>query len=405
MRRHRRKHINFFRIFIVLGVIGAVLYVNQFVVPTIPPPFISTTTPTRNPESFINQADQMFREGKLVQASKVYQDAIRTDPNNRSIYVSLARVQIFAGQYEDGLKNAELALVGNDGYALAHGVRGWALQFLGRYDEALASLKRALELEPNNPLVQAYFAETLINKGDFGDMQTAIQASREAINLGSDLLESHRIRGYVLFVTGNYEDAIKEFQTALAINSNIPDLHMFMGYCYRAIGDYGNAIQSFLEANALNPSDSVPDLEISRTYATVGEFAKAVQAAQKAVEENPENPHRYGNLGIMLYKNLEYDEAIKNLTIAVRGGTTLKGTTIAGLPLDYGLVAQYYYTYGLALARQNRCNEAVSIMQALLAGVPDDEISVFNANEGLSLCKASLEAGTPTPEITVTPTP
>lgn len=380
---------------LLVGLIGAAVYVNQFVVPATPPLFIPTPTPTRAPESYVSEAEAAYRQGKLLPAIEAYRQAILVNPDDRSNYVALSRLLAFTGQYEEALKQAELALIGNDEYAIAHAMRAKALSLMGNSLEAEASIRRALELDANNPLFHAYYAEILIDKGDFGDLEKAIAASRLAIEQGPNQLESHRSRGYVLFNTANYEEAIAEYKAALAINDKIPELHLNLGLCYRAVGDYANALQSFLDANALNPSDAIPDLEMSRTYAQVGDYGKAVQAAEQALKDDPDNPHRYGNLGLMLYKNNRYDEAIQSLTLAVRGGVSADGASVEGLPLDYGFVAQYYYTYGLALARQSRCAEAVPIFQTLLTVVPDDEFAVFNANEGLGICLQGLEEPTP----------
>jgi hypothetical protein len=83
------------------------------------------------------------------------------------------------------------------------------------------------------------------------------------------------------------------------------------------------------------------------------------------------------------------------LGLAIQGGTLQDGTTVEGLPLNYGTVAEYYAIYGLALAKLQRCNEAVPIFQAIRSGVPDDEINVYNAEQGLIICQAGA-AETPT---------
>jgi hypothetical protein len=62
---------------------------------------------------------------------------------------------------------------------------------------------------------------------------------------------------------------------------------------------------------------------------------------------------------------------------------------------------EFYYTYGLALAKVNRCEEAIPIFQALLVAVPQDEIAVVNSTEGLVLC-GEIEP-TPTPRVTPSP--
>ncbi len=79
---------------------------------------------------------------------------------------------------------------------------------------------------------------------------------------------------------------------------------------------------------------------------------------------------------------------------------TEDGAAVEGIPLDYGRVEEYYWYLGFSLARSNRCGEAVPIFQALLTGVPNDEIAVYNATEGLAICAETI--GTPRPP-TATP--
>ena len=160
-----------------------------------------------------------------------------------------------------------------------------------------------------------------------------------------------------------------------------------------AFVDYGAQRHGFL-----------PLKEISRSYFADGRYRQAAQYAEEAIAVEPTNPTLHGNLGIAYYKNEELNKAIDQLGLAVRGGVTDAGHAVEGLPLDYGRVEEYYWYYGFALAKSNRCNEAVPIFQALLLGVPDDDIAVYNANAGIDLCRESL--GTPpAPTEEVTPTP
>jgi tetratricopeptide (TPR) repeat protein len=415
MKRKRRRPSSPWRILLLLVLIGAALYINQVVVPATPPLFIPTPTPTRNPESYINEADALYADGKLVQAIEAYKQAILANPDNPSLYITLAQIQVFTGRYEDALESAERALILNNNNPLAHAVKGWALDFLGDYTQAEGSIKRALELDANNPVAHAYYAEILIDKnlagqGDIGAIEKAAEESKIALSLAPNTLETLRARGYVLWNTGNYEEAIQQYKAAVAINDKIADLHMALGYNYDFLGEYDLAVQEFLQAVALNPTDPIAPLEISRTYSTVGDFSQAVQYADQAVKADPTNPKWHGNLGVMYYKNNQMDQAIEQLGLAIRGGSMADGSVVEGLPLDYGSVAEYYAIYGLALAKSDQCGQAVPIFQAIRSGVPDDEINVYNAEQGLIICQENLEATT-TEEVTgaseegTTPTP
>ncbi|MCL4559547.1 MAG: tetratricopeptide repeat protein, partial [Chloroflexi bacterium] len=399
----RRRPINFFRLAVLLVLIGAAVYVNQVVVPTTPPLFIPTPTPTRDPESYVADAEQLFTAGKLTQAIDAYKQAIKVEPNNASNYVDLARIQIFMRDYQNALANAENALLINPNNPVAMAYRGWAMYFLADYSGSEVALQKALELDPNNALAHAFYAElegykyTLDN--DPVAMNKAIEESRLARDLGPNLLETHRARALVLDWTDNKEEAVAEFQAAIAINKNIAELHVDLGTVYVALGDDTQAIEEFNQAIPLNPTDPLPLTSLARTYMRMGEYAKGIQYAIEAVKNAPTDPYMYGNLGSVYYSNKEFDKSAENLRLAVRGGTTADGKTVQGIPLDYTLrVQEYYNRYGLALARTNQCGDAIQIANALLNGVPNDETSVYNANEMIKICQDNLSGkNTPFP--------
>lgn len=413
----RRKPINWFRVVFLGLLVLALFYVNQVVVPEIPPIGQPTATPTRSAESYVTEAETYFEQGKLRQAIDAYQEAIHSNPSDAATYIALARVQVFAGEYQEAHKNADYAILREPENSMAHAIRAWALDYEGDYLAAEASIKRALELDPNNGAAHAYYAEILVDAylagtGPLNAIERAAEASRTALTLAPNTIEAHQARGYVLEVTANYEEAIREYQTAISINGNIPGLHLALGRNYRALGIYDQAVEAFTRANALNPTDPTPNLLIARTYATIGEYAKAVQYAEQAVKDSPTDPRLRGALGVMYYKNLQWPEAIQELTLAINGGMTEDGQKIKGLTLvsnDIRL-AEYYYTYGLALARTSRCGEALPVAQLIQATIPGDEIAISNAQEIVKICQQSLNV-TPTPTLeeiptaTVTPAP
>jgi len=411
MTRKPRRRPNWLRIIFLLILIGAALYVNQVVVPATPPLFVPTATETKSPESFVNQASELFDEGKLTQAMEAYKEAIRVNPENPSNYINLARIQVWMGEYEEAVLNTQNALLQNPNNPLAHAVQGWALGFQDKFVEADVEIKKALELDPNNALAHAYYAEMLINQNDFGLYEKAANESKIAQELDPTLLETHRIRGIVLFNTQNLEQAVDEFQAAIAINKNIANLHLYLGVTYKALGQLEQAQEVLLAAYALNPYDPVALTELSRAYFADGRYAQAAQYAEEAIEVEQTNPRLHGNLGIVYYKNNEFEKAIDSLALAVRGGVSEDGVVVEGTPLEYGRVEEYYWYYGFALARLNRCTEAIPVFQELLIGVPEDEIAIYNANEGLAVCQANAESPPDTeapptePGVEETPTP
>lgn len=405
----KRRRSNPWRILLLFLLVGGALYVNQVVVPATPPLFIPTPTPTRSPESYISDAENLLSEGRISLAVDAYYEAIKADPQNASNYITLARLLIYTARYDAAIQNAENALLINPNNSMAHALRGWAKGFLGEYLDAESALNRAIEIDPNNYAAYAYLAEVLALKiqdglDDIGTLDKAVEASRTAMDLNRNALETLRARGVILELTGNYAEAAAEFEGAVNINPNIADLHLALGRNYRFIGVYDKAVEEFNRANALNPKDALPDSYIARTYLTIGDYAKAIQYAEQALKDDPTDPYLYGNLGTMLYRNEQYQQAIDAFRIAIQGGVNEEGDIIEGLPLDAGRISEYYQLFGLALARSANCSDAIQIAQLLIQGQPDDEYAIYNAEEMIRICQEFADTPpTRTPTILALP--
>ena len=398
----RRKRPNIFG----WAVLGLILlfgyYVNQVYLPSQPNPFEATLTPTRSPESLETEAQSLFQQGKLSQAIEAYEEAIKAAPQNPALYIALARVQVFAGLPREAQANAENAILLSTNNSMAHAVRAWALDFQeGKNSEAQEAIDKALELDPNNAIAHAYRTEILIDSNSFENIEKAIDASRAALNLDPNLLETRRARAYILEATQNYEEAIQYYRSAIELNPNLAILHMELGRNLRFQMVYDDAIKEFTLANTLNPADPEPDYLIARTYATIGEYEKALQYAETSVKDSGTNPRYRGNYGVMFYRNFKYAEAIDQLSLALNGGKSEDGFPIQELALnDDPRIQEFYFTYGLALARTNQCGQALPIAQTLQSRYPDPgiveedlnaQIVLEAANAIIEICQENLE--------------
>jgi len=385
-KQRRQRRTNPAIVVLILALIGLAWYFDQYVMEELPIAQVPTPTPTPVPEALELEADRLVNEGNLHQAAELYTQAIIVSPgapNLSGLYVKLAHTQSLIGEYESAKTNAENALLLNEQNPLALAELGWAYSFLGNELEAEKVLLQALSLNPDSVEAHAYYAELLTDQADY---EGAAIHSRQAIQLDNQSLVALRARGYVLYYTGNYEEAAQQFEQAIAINDRVADLHQFLGLIYWTVGRYDEAIERFNIADTFDPDNPLPDTYISRIYLGIGEYAKAAQFARSAVENEPNNPNRWGNWGIALYKNLQYPESIEAFRYAIRGGETEDGIVVNGLALDYSN-AEYFYMYGLALAKTRQCSEALPIFQALIANVPTDEIAVSNADAGIEICE------------------
>ena len=414
-RRRKRPNLFGWTVFGLVLLFG--YYFDQVYLPTQPNPFDATPTATRSAESFTTEAEQLFNDGKLLQSIEAYKSAIKSSPQNPTLYIALARVQVFAGFPKDAQANAENAILLSPGNSMAHAVLAWALDFQGGREnnaKAQEEIQTAIKYDDHNAIAHAYYVEILVDSGAFENFAKAVDESHVATALAPDLIETHRARAYILTATGsegnNYELAVQELREAIKINKNIALLHMELGINLRTLLAYEDAINEFTIANTLNPSDPEPDYYISRTYATEGEYEKALQYAETAVKDAPKNALYRGNYGLMYYKNFLYTKAVEQLKLAVNGGKTDDGSEIQGMPLTNDIhTTEIYYAYGYALARVNQCGDALKLVQQLQTELPSDDEGVNDATAGITkICQDNLDnpaVDTPTAIIEVTSTP
>jgi len=413
--RRRQPKINWFLVILVVILIAVVTYVDRFILPTAQTPFMPTPTDTRDPESYVTEAQADFDAGKLDDAISTYLEAIRITPKDPSLYIALARVQIFDGKYADALVNAENSLLLNPNSSMAQALRGWAQTEQGNYTAADTSLQNALRLDPNNGQAHAYnaflYGKMFENSAGpyINPIATAIDESRTSTTMAPDNLEAHWARAYVYQLTGNPEQAVQEYLAAININKNISEIHLELGVTYKALGVIDQAIQQYTLAITLDPTNYLPELYSSRALASIGQFAQAEQYANAAVQDAPADPYVLGNWGYMLYKSNDWPSAIQQLSLTINGGQTANGQTVKALPPSNTdpWISTYYYTYALVLAQSNLCSQALPLTQTILDVFRSNDIAVYNAQYAQNFCAKNIGTasplGTTTPQLSVTP--
>ena len=405
LRRNRRN--SPMRIAIYVIVIMAGLYVlNLDRQGVIDKPFLPTSTATRSPISYAEEAKEQFSLGRLENAVQAYQKAIELESTRIDYWIQLTRVQVYADKPKDAVKSAQTAILIDPKNSMAHAVHALALDWNGDYAAASDAAVRAIQLDPNNALAHAYYAEILT------DSQRWAQAGDEArlaLSLDPNSMDAYRTFGYYMESTGNYRQAIQAYQSAIKINPNLGFLYKQTGVNFRQLREYDIAIQYFQRAQAINPNDIETYILISRTYFQTGEYGRAAQYLESALELQPDNARLHGQLGMVYFKALNYEGAIEELACAVDGcdwetEKKLK-VKVPGLPLEKGNL-EFFYTYSSVLSALSTpekpyCKRSLPLMEQIKAFAPDDKIVAGIVQENINICVIAANAtpkpiGTPT---------
>lgn len=411
--RRRGSPTNTYRLLIlVLLVLGGVFLLRSLERGEIVSPLAPTPIPTRTAQSYAMEGQTRFQAGDLNGAIAAYQMAVQLDPQNGLLWSEMARIQVYSSnllttdserrsRLQEALDSTQQAVNVSPEESTAHAVRAFALDWFAdpvisgnRAEtfliEAEQAAVRALQLDNQNTLALAYYAEIL------NDQQKWIQADqyiRQAVERDPSLMDVHRINAYVRETFRDYDGAIQEYQRAVEITPNLTFLYISIGLNYRQLKQYERALEYFAKAatinEQLNIKDPIPYVAISKTYTQMGEHFISSRNMLKALRYNPYSPDLYGQLGIVYFQARNYETAILALRCAVRGCSQEETcelrqcdpsvdpqVTIQALPLSANTVV-YYYTYGSVLTGMHRptddkCTEAVKVLEEVRARFGND---------------------------------
>jgi tetratricopeptide (TPR) repeat protein len=386
-------------------------------------PFDPTPIPTRTANSFVNEAEARFNAGDLNGSIAAYKQATQLEPDNVRLWSSMAQIQVYSSnllttdderrtRLQEALSSINQAVAVTPDDSTAHAIRAFVLDWNANptlsgdqsgslMTQAEQEAVQALQLDNQNTLALAYYAEILLDQQKWNQ---ANQYISQALERDPSLMDVHRINAIVLETFRDYNGAIQEYQKAAAITPNLTFLYISIGSNYRFLKQYDRALEYFDKAARIDAQlqikDPIPYVAIGKTYSQTGDFLVASLNMRKALQYNPYSPDLYGQLGIVYFHARNYETAILALKCAVRGCTAPEScdlrqcdpatdpqVTVQGMPLT-GNTVVYYYTYGSVLTgmhtpTDDKCTEAVKVLAEVRAVYEGnaDVMSIVQANE------------------------
>jgi len=170
----------------------------------------------------------------------------------------------------------------NPGYATAHHWYAWHLALLRRYDEAIAEMKKAENLDPLSLVINADLAELLVLAHSYDE---SIQQSRKTIEMDPNFGLAHNHLAQAYLQKHMNEEAVAELQKAVQLSGESPTCIANLARAYVASGKKSEAenLLSDLKKRS-NPSHSLAS-EIAVIYVALGDTDQAVTWLKKGYEE------------------------------------------------------------------------------------------------------------------------
>jgi len=153
------------------------------------------------------------------------------------------------GMFEDAVRCAEVGVRARPD-AWQHKILSDSYREANRHDEALAAVRKALELDSN--CAKAYNSLGILLR-DEGDIDGAIQAFEAAIRADPELLQAHNNLGTCLKARGQMSAAQQAYRQALEKGPARPAPFTNLGNVARLEGDYREAEENYRKALDIDP--------------------------------------------------------------------------------------------------------------------------------------------------------
>lgn len=156
------------------------------------------------------------------------------------------------GRYEEAIANFRKALEEDLSHAGAHGNMGLAYERLGDLPRAKQAYLRAIELQSD--FEQAHFNLARLALSE-GNVDQAISSLRWTIEISPDHADALNLLGMELGKAGKFGEAQAHLEKAVQVEPDFSEAHNNLGTVYAAQGDLGKAVEQFREAVRSDPAN------------------------------------------------------------------------------------------------------------------------------------------------------
>ena len=288
------------------------------------------------------------RLGRLDEAEDVLRRGQKIDPRDASVMQNLAEVVRQQGRHEEAIEWYDKVIKRNRKYALAYAGRGDALNYLRRYDEANASLKKALTLQPDMPQADMIHALAGETAGRLDRPEEALWHYRQALQIAPGEMKIHasmlsllakqqrhaeveqhlqilqergldnakelQIIAEVFRKNGQHEQALKWYNRILDQDPGYVQAYAGRADSLFHLKRYEGAIKSAGRAIALQPDmPTVPAIRLlmGRAAQELGREEEAVEQYEHALQANPHFESALDRLAMTRFHQERYEEALE----------------------------------------------------------------------------------------------
>ncbi len=290
-----------------------------------------------------------FDLGDLVSAVGDYTQALSLDPQHRDSHYARALARLMLKNFPGALADIERAIIYGRDWAVAYQLKGKICRKLAQYPAAIAAYKMAATLylaqqdpersrecleiaqqmqpksetppppaKPAQPFVtpEQFYAQ-LLERGERGDLQVAIQDANWAVQTNPDDVRAYCCRGMLQLKQGDRSAALVDFNRAIEIDPESQLAYRSRGKLREQMGDYHGALLDLDRALASDPQDLFTYLARAHVRISLNNYTEALTDLKRAIEIAPREPTAYVHRAQIYIKLERLSEAIADYQTAV----------------------------------------------------------------------------------------
>jgi tetratricopeptide (TPR) repeat protein len=221
------------------------------------------------------------------QARAAVTQALRLDNNLAEAHEALG---IIKWDYDWDARGAESeykeALALNPNNAVAHDSYAMLLLDVGRFDEALAQIKQAQELDPLSIYISKHLGTYYLFTHQY---DRALAQLQKTLELDPNFQMTYMDTGFSYAQKGQYTEALAQFKKMQQLEPENADALAGQGYVYVLLGKDGEARQKIKELKTLSARGCYVALDVASIYGALGDKEHMYEWLEKGIQQRDSN--------------------------------------------------------------------------------------------------------------------
>jgi protein O-GlcNAc transferase len=241
--------------------------------------------------ALFTQAGVLTHGHRYAEAEQKYKIILLYESNNAAAWMNLGIIYYLTEKYQEAIDSLAKSLEIDPSKAAIHYSFGLVLEKTSNYEQAIEAYRQAIALNPKNTDAYNNLGNILLQ---IGHIEEAENVYRQAIQENPNDFGSYQNLGNTLMVNSSWDEAIETYLKALTLKPRDPDILNNLGLAYEAKGEKALSLSYF-----------------GYSYYRRRNYEEAVDYFKKLLEINQDvEPNDYLALAISLNKLNQEEESL-----------------------------------------------------------------------------------------------